>query len=232
MLPSLRGAAARDEPIRIVIADDNAVVRDGLRAHIMAQSGLAVVGEATDGEQAWTCACALRPDVLLLDLSMPRVSGLEAAKRIAADCADVRIIVLTMHEERVYVALLMRAGAAGYVLKRTATAYLVPAIRAVANGGSYVDPAFIDDPESDAAIPDVLATEAALGERGELTEREAQLLRLVARGQSNREIATMLGLSMATVAVDRDNGMTKLGLHSRAALVRLATERGWPTAEI
>ena len=231
MQPVGRRAAPRVEPIRIVIADDNAVVRDGLRAHIMAQSGLAVVGEAIDGEQAWTCARALCPDVLLLDLSMPGVSGLEAAKRIAADCPEVRIIILTMHEERTYVALLTRAGAAGYVLKRTASASLVSAIRVVAAGGSYMDPAFIDGPHSGVATRGVPTADVAPGERGELSEREARLLRLVARGQSNREIATMLGLSIATVALDRGTGMTKLGLHSRAALVRHATESGWPMVE-
>ena len=231
MQPVGRRDAVHGEPIRIVIADDNAVVRGGLRAHIMAQSGLAVIGEAADGEQAWACACSLRPDVLLLDLSMPRVSGLEAAKRIAADCPDVRIVILTMHEERTYVALLTRAGAAGYVLKRTASASLVPAIRAVAAGGSYLDPAFIDAPAIFTSTTAASTADVAPDEREALTEREAQLLRLVARGQSNCEIATILGLSIAVVALDRGSGMTKLGLHSRAALVRHATECGWLMAE-
>lgn len=221
----LRLDAAEDEPIRIVIADDNAVVRDGLRAHISAQAGLAVIGEAADGRQAWASACALRPDVLLLDLSMPGVSGLEAAVRIVADCPAVRIIVLTMHEERSYVARLMRAGAAGYVLKRTAATSLVPAILAVVAGGSHVDPAVTGDPASDAARPPT--TEGIAGETEALTGPEATLLRLVAQGQSNREIAVTLGLSMAAVALERGSGMTKLGLQSRAALVRHATERGW-----
>lgn len=227
MQPVPRRDAADDEPIRIVIADDNAIVRSGLRAHLMAQTGLSVIGEAVDGEQAWVCARALRPDVLLLDLSMPGVSGLEAAGRIAADCPDVRIIVLTMHEERSYVTLLTRAGAAGYVLKRTASASLVPAIHAVVAGGSYVDPAVIDGPESGAETTGVSTMKDVPHESGELTEREAELLRLVARGESNREIATTLGLSVATVALDRGSGMTKLGLLSRAALLRHATERGW-----
>jgi DNA-binding NarL/FixJ family response regulator len=227
--PAPEHGAAEDEPIRIVIADDNAIVRDGLRAHIMAQSGLAVVGEAADGEQAWASACALRPDVLLLDLSMPGVSGLEAAERILADCPTVRIIVLTMHEERSYVVRLTQAGAAGYVLKRTAATSLVPAIHAVATGGSYVDPALIGDVSSPAE--GLATTDGAPDENRELTVPEIILLRLVAQGQSNREIATTLGLSMATVVLERGSGMTKLGLHSRAALLRHATERGWMKPE-
>ena len=223
--PALRRDEAEDEPIRIVIADDNAIVRDGLRAHIMAQSGFVVIGEAADGEQAWASACALHPDVLLLDLTMPVVSGLEAAERIAADCPAVRIIILTMQEERGYVARLTEAGAVGYVLKRTAATSLVPAIHAVVAGGSYVDPAVAGDSGSDAAGRS--ATEGAPDQREELTGAEAVLLRLVAEGQSNREIAATLGLSMADVALERGSGMTKLGLHSRAALLRHATERGW-----
>lgn len=229
-LPALLDRA-EDESIRVVIADDNVVVRAGLRTHLAAQPGLVVVGEAADGEQAWMCARALCPDVLLLDLSMPGVSGLEAAKRITADCPGVRIIVVTMHEERSYVALLRRAGAVGYVLKRTATASLVAAIRAVVAGGTFVDPEITDDFGTDAGITGPSATEGAADAGGALTEREGRLLRLVARGQSNHEIAATLGLSIATVALDRGSGMTKLGLHTRAALLRHATERGWLTLE-
>jgi DNA-binding NarL/FixJ family response regulator len=224
MQPAPRRVADEGPPIRIVIADDNAGVRDGLRAHMMGQSGFSVVAEATDGKQAWVHACALCPDVLLLDLSMPGMSGLEAAERITADCPTVRIVVLTMHEERSYVARLTQAGVAGYVLKRTAVALLIDAIRVVAGGGSYVDPAVDGTSESDVAIA---TTPEPGGEDVELTAQEATLLRLVARGLSNREIAVALCLSGPIVARDRATGMTKLGLNSRAALIRHATERGW-----
>jgi DNA-binding NarL/FixJ family response regulator len=126
--------------IRVVIADDHGVVRDGLRALVEAQPGLQVVGEAADGHEAWRRACELKPDVLVLDLSMPVASGADAATRIRRDCPNVRIVALTMHEERGYVARLLKAGAVGYVLKRTASSELVRAIRAVAAGGSYIDP--------------------------------------------------------------------------------------------
>lgn len=227
--PAVRRGATDDEPIRIVIAEDNTMVRDGLRAHVMAQTGLDVIGEAADGEQAWASACALRPDVLLLDLSMPGVSGLEAAERIVADCPAVRIIALTMHEERSFVARLTRAGAVGYVLKRTASSTLVAAIHAVMSGGSYIDPALREGDRRDAANPstDPTISDIVPDEHETLTGQESELLRLVAQGQSNGQIAATLGLSIAVVTRGRGSGMAKLGLHSRAALVRHATERGW-----
>jgi DNA-binding NarL/FixJ family response regulator len=126
--------------VRVILVDDHAVVRDGLRALVSAQPGLEVVGEAGDGDTAWRLACALEPDVVVLDLSMPGGGGAAAAERIARDCPGVRVLALTMHEERGYVSQLLGAGAAGYVLKRTASAELVRAIRAVAAGGTYVDP--------------------------------------------------------------------------------------------
>lgn len=210
--------------IRIVIADDHAVVREGLRALIEAQSGLEVVGEAGDGQEAWRRTCDLAPDVLVLDLSMPGVRGVETAERVAKDCPDVRILVLTMHEERGYVARLLRAGAAGYVLKRTASAELVRAIRAVAAGGTYVDPslagALLSDrsqrPAAEHAVPLV-----------SLTPRELEVLKLVARGHSNKEIAAALEIGVKTVETHKANAMTKLGLTSRAAVVRFAIEEGW-----
>ena len=220
--------AARD--IRVLIADDHAVVRDGLRALVDAEPGLTVIGEAADGQEAWLRACELGPDVLLLDLSMPGVGGADAAERIVKDCPSVRVLALTMHEERGYVTRLLRAGAAGYVLKRTASAELVRAIRTVAAGGTYVDPSL---------AATLLAAEQAhrstgggvrQGARaGELTARESEVLRLVARGHSNKEIAAALEISVKTVETHKANGMTKLGLGSRAALVRFAMDEGWLT---
>ncbi|MDF1506020.1 response regulator transcription factor, partial [Roseisolibacter sp. H3M3-2] len=132
--------AAPGAAIRLVIADDHAIVRDGLRALFEVQPGFTVVGEAADGQEAWLRACELRPDVVLLDLSMPGVGGVDAAERIARDCPTVRVLALSMHEERGYVTRLLRAGATGYVSKRSASADLVRAIRTVAAGGTYVDP--------------------------------------------------------------------------------------------
>jgi DNA-binding NarL/FixJ family response regulator len=221
-------STASPRQIRVVIADDHAVVRDGLRSLIDAQPGLQVVGEAADGDEAWRRACELAPDVLLLDLSMPGVGGVDAAERIAADCPQVRVLALTMHEERGYVTRLLRTGAAGYVLKRTASAELVRAIRAVAAGGTYVDPSLAGA---------LLAEPTPRAGRGsgpgrdvnaqELSAREGEVLRLVARGHSNKEIAAELEISVKTVETHKANGMAKLGVTNRAALVRFALGEGW-----
>lgn len=231
--PTPIGIRAISDVIRVVIADDHAVVRDGLRALVDAQPGLEVVGEAADGDEAHRQACALAPDVLLLDLSMPRVGGAEAAERIAADCPAVRVLVLTMHEERGYVARLLRAGAAGYVLKRTPSAELVRAIRAVAAGGTYVDPSLAGALLIEQAQQRPARSEAPKGPGGtanapaDLTRREAEVLRLVARGHSNKEVGAALEISVKTVETHKANGMSKLGLGGRAALVRFALDRDW-----
>ena len=211
--------------VRVVIADDHAIVREGLRVLVEAQPGLAVVGEAADGEEAWRRARDLKPDVLLLDLSMPGASGADVAERIAHDCPTVRILALTMHEERGYVTRLLRAGASGYVVKRTASAELVRAIRAVAAGGTYVDP----------SLAGALLQGTSRAARGanaprattELTTRESEVLRLVARGHSNKEIAAALEISVKTVESHKANGMAKLGTATRAALVLFAVDEGW-----
>lgn len=214
--------------IRVVLADDHAIVRDGLRALVNASQGMTVVGEATDGDEAWRRACELRPHVVVLDLSMPGQGGAEAAERIAADCPEVRVLALTMHEERGYVSRLLRAGASGYVLKRSASAELVRAIRTVAGGGRYVDPSLAGE---------LLAEQAARSARGSeversigaasLTAREAEVLRLLALGHSNKEIAATLAISVKTVETHRASGMARLGVTSRAALVRFAMAEGW-----
>jgi DNA-binding NarL/FixJ family response regulator len=228
MMPrqTLGTARAPIRAIRVMIADDHAVVRDGLRALVEAQPGLVVVGEAADGEEAWLRACELRPDVLLLDVSMPVIGGADAAERIAKDCPSVRVVALTMHEERGYVARLLRAGAAGYVLKRTATAELVRAIRAVAAGDTYIDPSLAG---SLLAGPSHLTGRAASadGTPADITPRESEVLRLIARGHSNKETAAALEISVKTVESHKANAMAKLGLSSRTALVRFALDEGW-----
>ncbi len=211
--------------VRVLIADDHAIVREGLRALVEAQPGIAVVGEAADGHEAWQRACELKPDVVLLDLSMPVVGGVEAAERIRKDCPAVQVLALTMHEERGYVARLLRAGASGYVLKRTAAAELVRAIRAVASGGTYVDPSLAGTLLTDRSHT---PTRGALGPRADaLTAREQEVMRLVAHGHTNKEIGATLEISVKTVETHKTNAMGKLGLSSRAALVRFALEAGW-----
>ena len=214
--------------IRVVIADDHAVVREGLRVLVNAQPGLDVVGEAADGQEAWQLACDMQPDVIVLDVSMPVMGGAETAERITKDCPAVRILALTMHEERGYVSRLLRAGASGYLLKRSASSELVRAIRSVAWGGTYVDPSLaaslLLDPAHTSSGAAAKQQRAAVPD---LTPRELETVRLVARGHSNKEIAATLEIGVKTVETHRANAMAKLGLTSRAALVRFAVDEGW-----
>jgi len=227
LMPPSRSHTATPD-VRVVIADDHAIVREGLRALVDAQPGLEVVGEAADGQEASERAYDLRPDVLVLDLSMPAGGGVEAAERIQRRCPDVRLLALTMHEERGYVSRVLRAGATGYVLKRAAAAELVRAIRTVAVGGMYIDPSL-----AGALIIDQ-THRLVRGNGGghssgvdELTVREGEVLRLVALGHSNKEIATKLEISVKTVETHKASAMARLGLSNRVALVRFAIDQGW-----
>ena len=236
--------AASDQVVRVVLADDHAVVREGLRHLVEAQPDMRVVGEAADGEAAWRAACALAPDVLVMDLSMPVLGGVEATERVRRDCPGVRVLALTVHEERDYLTRLLRAGAAGYVLKRAAAGELVRAVRAVAAGGTYIDPAL-----AGAVVEGYLGSQGAQdsragrGGRGgaegapgnapggapraTLSEREREVLLRVARGFSNKEVAAALGLSVKTVETYKARVAEKLELRSRVDIVRYAARQGW-----
>jgi DNA-binding NarL/FixJ family response regulator len=214
--------------IRVLIADDHAIVRDGLRALVDAQPGLTVVGEASSGMEAWRRAIELKPHVVVLDLSMPGVGGIEATERLARDCPDVKVLVLTMHEERGYVSRVLRAGAAGYALKRSASSELVRAIRAVFAGERYVDPSLGGTLLAEYATRPARHRDADHeGRAAELTTREGEVLRYLALGYSNKEIASTLSISVKTVETHRASGMARLGVTSRAALVRFAMTEGW-----
>jgi len=202
-----------------MLADDHAIVRAGLRALLDAEDGLRVVGESADGPAAVQLAMAECPDVLVLDVSLPGMGGAEVAERVRKECPEVKIVALTVHEDRGYVQRLMAAGAAGYVLKRAAADELVRAIRAVAAGGTYLDPSVaggVVGPRSGGPAPEV-----------ELSEREAEVVKQIARGYSNKEIAAKLKLSVKTVETYKARSLEKLGLHSRVELVRYAVARGW-----
>lgn len=210
--------------VRVVLADDHPIVREGLTQLLNAQPDIRVVGQASDGEEAWRKTKELAPDVLVMDLSMPRLGGAEAAERVRRDCPDVKIIALTVHEERGYLTHLLRAGAMGYVLKRAAPEELVRAVRTVAAGGVYVDPSM-------AAV----VVEGFLGARpgpaesptDPLSPREREVLVRVARGYSNKEIAAELAIGVRTVETYKARLMEKLGLRTRVDLVRFVTEQGW-----
>ncbi len=210
--------------LRVFLADDHAVVREGLKALINAQPDMEVTGEAADGQAACELVPQLRPDVVTLDVSMPGMSGAQAAAQLRETCPQSRVLALTVHEDRGYLRQLLEAGAAGYVLKRAAAGELIRAIRAVAAGGTYLDPAVAGQ------VVGRLGREPAgkgPADGGELSDREAEVMRLLAAGHSNKEIAGRLGLSVKTVETYKARAQEKLGLRGRADLVRYALQRGW-----
>ncbi len=215
--------------LRVVLADDHAVVREGLKSLIDAEPGMAVVGEAADGLTACERVLELRPDVVVMDVSMPGVGGAQAAERIKRECPGVKVLALTVHEDKGYLRQLLTAGAAGYVLKRAAPAELIRAIRTVAAGGVYLDPSLAGKVVRGFVRPTPGEVTAAGG--GELSDREVEVVRLTAAGHSNKEVASRLDLSVKTVETYKARALEKLGLGTRADLVRYALQRGWLQGE-
>lgn len=208
--------------VRILLADDHAILRDGVRMVLEAQHEFEVVGTADDGKEAVALARSLQPDVVVLDVAMPQLNGLEATREIRRCCPGTEVIILSMHEGEDYLREALRAGAAGYVLKRAAAKELVGAIQAVQRGESYLDPALTRTLISD-YVRKVDRSDAATDM---LTERELEVLTLVAEGLTNRQIALKLNISIKTVQSHRANLMDKLNLHDRTELVRYAIRRG------
>jgi two-component system, NarL family, response regulator NreC len=207
-------------PIRILIADDHAVVRSGLRALLRADPELEVVGEAENGLETLRLAETLHPDTVLLDITMPPDSGIETAKRLKEKHPELTVLFLTMHEDEGLLHEALRAGAAGYVIKRAEESEIIQAIHAASHGDIYVHPAM-----TRALLHQPVATEHRRGAPAiALTARELEVLRLLARGNTNRQIAGVLGLSVRTVENHRANLMGKLGLVSRVELVNYAEE--------
>jgi DNA-binding NarL/FixJ family response regulator len=209
--------------IRVLLADDHALLREGIRALLSRENDLEVIGEAADGREAVTRCRTLRPDVVLMDIAMPGLGGLEAALEIRKESPDTKILVLTQYEDREYVTRFLKAGAAGYVLKKAAGAELASAIRSVFKGGLVLDP--------QVAREALREPEPAPGGGTEdlyeaLTDREKQVLRIVAEGKSNKEVAELLGISVKTAMSHREHVMEKLGLHSRTDLIRFALKKG------
>ncbi|HEX2078501.1 MAG TPA: response regulator transcription factor [Longimicrobium sp.] len=210
--------------LRIVLADDHEVVRTGLRALVDASPGMRVVGEAADGDEACRLARELAPQVLVMDVTMPVLDGAAATERVRRECPDVRVLALTMHDDRGHLARLLEAGASGYVLKRAAADELVRAIRTVAGGGTWVDPELAGS----VLRGTVRRAAGAAGASGDsLSEREEEVLRQIAWGHSNKEIAGRLGISTKTVETYRARIADKLGLRSRTEMVRFALQKGW-----
>jgi two-component system response regulator NreC len=205
---------------RIVICDDHAMLRAGLRALLAGEPGLEVIGEAGDGVEAVERVVALRPEVALLDITMPGLNGIEAAREIHRRAPEVKVLILTMHDDPEYLFQALDAGAAGYVLKRAADVDLIDAIREVVRGDAFLAPA---------AAQVLIADYVARRDRGDLpiavetlTAREEEVLRLLAEGYTNQEVADRLIISVKTVETHRAHILGKLGLRKRAELVRYA----------
>ena len=211
--------------LRILLADDHVTVREGVKMIINAQTDMEVVAEAADGRGAVAEAEAVRPDVVVMDVSMPRVNGLKATEMLKECCPEVKVLALTRHQDDGYLQQLLRAGAAGYVLKQSRPAELLQAIRAIGEGGSYLDPAVAGRVIGDYGRRRQAAPTAAGA--GTLSSREEEVLRLIAWGYSNKEIAARLDLSVKTVETHKANGMHKLQMRSRIDIVRFALLQGW-----
>ena len=210
---------------RILLADDHAVMREGLAMMVGAQPDMEVVGLARGGREAVSMAQQLQPDVAILDVSMPDVGGADAAEQIRSTCPGVRVVALTRHADPAYLRRMLRAGASGYVVKRAAGEALMGAVRAVAAGGTYVDPSLaggllsrlMREPDApDAAKP-----------RPVLSEREEQVLRLIAWGKSNKEVAAQLGISVKTAEFYKASALEKLQLRTRTDILRHALAEKW-----
>jgi DNA-binding NarL/FixJ family response regulator len=207
--------------IRILIADDHGLLRAGLRTLLNAASDLTVVGEVADGEEAVRLSLTLRPDVVLMDISMPGIGGIEATRRLVAQRPGVRVLILTVHEDRSLLREALQVGAAGYILKRAVESELITAIQAVTRGDLYVHPAM-----TRALLENTIPPKKVLVEVERLTQREIEVLRLIVQGHTNRQIADVLSLSVRTIESHRANLMDKLNLRSRVELVRYAAQHG------
>ncbi len=211
--------------IRIVLADDHPIFLNGVRELIQAEQDLDLVGEASSGLGALKVIREKQPDIAVVDISMPEMNGILLGRRLAAEMPAVSILALTLHEERAYLKQALDVGIRGYVLKRSAAETLVQAIRAVVVGSLYVDPAIASrmfNGSSDGA-----ARQRRNVAFPELTDREAEVLKLVALGFTNKEIAHQLDLSVKSIETFKARGTEKLGLNSRAELVRYASAQGW-----
>jgi DNA-binding NarL/FixJ family response regulator len=208
-----------------VLADDHPIVLDGLRNLVAAETDFELVGEAASGLAALKVIRENRPDVAVLDISMPEINGIVLSRKLMTEMPGLRILVLTLHEDRAYLNQALEAGVRGYVLKRSAVENLVQAIRTVIKGEIYLDPAIASRPPNGKRANG--KTSALCGGAPALTEREAAVLKMAAQGFTNKEIASRLDVGIKSVETYKARGFEKLGLKTRAELVRYASAQGW-----
>jgi DNA-binding NarL/FixJ family response regulator len=211
--------------IRVLLAEDHTLVRKGLRALLDDEMGIDVVGEAQDGREAVEMAEQLRPDIVLMDITMPALNGLEATRQIKAQSPDARVLVLTRHANEEYIYQVLRAGASGYVVKQAAPAELVMAIQAVYRGDTFLSPT-VSGKVVEEYIRRAEAIVSSEDSYDRLTPREREVLQLIAEGRTSPEIAEMLHISVKTVGHHRTNLMNKLDIHSTAELTQYAIRKG------
>lgn len=227
-------------PIRLMLVDDHDIVRTGLKSFLETQEGIRVVAEAGSGNEALRLAPQTQPDVIVMDITMPGMDGLEATRRLKTELPTCRVLALTVHDDKQYLFEMLQAGASGYITKQVAAEELVAAIRSVATGNVYLQPSLarwlLEDyrrllsghPETEgtlASTPAQIPNPQAIGLEV-LSRRERQVLEAVAQGQTNQQIGEMLGISPKTVARHRERVMNKLNLHSATALVKFAIRTG------
>lgn len=208
--------------IRILLVDDHTILRDGLRALLESEPDLKVIGEAEDGRQAVTLACQQEPDVVLMDISMPLLNGLEATRQIKRQCPNVKVLILSMYDNEEYIRQALEAGAMGYILKDAAARELIGAIRDVYRGEAVLSPAV-----TRLVIEDYLRWGGIrpVEEADGLSPREREVLQLIAEGHTNKQIAEILNISIKTVQAHRTSLMQKLDLHDRGELIKYAIQK-------
>jgi DNA-binding NarL/FixJ family response regulator len=210
------------DKIRILLVDDHAILRAGIRALLETQPDMAVIGDAEDGRSAVSLACQLKPDVVLMDIAMPLLNGLEATRQIKHDCPEVKVLILSMHDNDEYIHQALLNGAMGYILKDATAHELIDAIHSIHRGEAILSPAITRLViENYLRWGDIQKDSASDG----LSPREREVLQLIAEGYSNKQIAEILCISLKTVQTHRMNLMAKLGLHNRADLIKYAIQR-------
>ena len=210
--------------LRVFLADDHEMIREGLKKLIQEQADMEVVGEASSGREAWQQIRKLQPDIVVTDVSMPDMNGAQLTKRLNQEYPHIKVIALTGFEDQNYLRQLLQAGVSGYVLKRVAAKELIHAIRIVADGGFYLEPSM-----AGRVVGGYIGRRSniSINPAGDLSEREEEVLRRIALGYSNKEIAAQLDISVKTVETYKTRLMEKLDLHSRVDIVRYALQKGW-----